>query len=1042
MKATPITPQPKFDVSDFVRRKSNPDIAGKIYSQIWDEQAGCWTYRVRFGSGIRGVPEQDIERVPDVSGPWEEFDRGRFASADAFKELLTYERLRKPPNRIANSFGSAKAAFFPYQFKPLLKFLENPDQRILIADDVGLGKTIEAGYILRELRVRHGVDRALIVVPARLRNKWKDELDRRFNETFEIVFRSDLHDLGQQLRRGRELKPFRWIVSYESARDTRLIKMFDEFQPPLDIVIFDEAHRMRNRPTDQSRLGRALGNCADSLVMLTATPIQTGIDNLFTLFQIMDPDSFSDPQAFISQMEANRPIIRALNAIRSRPLNSNSIVSELHSIRANPVSAGLARGKYFESLLRRSAAAETISDSELVELQRDISELSLTGYMLSRTRKADVLTDRPTRIAKACKVTFSASERAFYDAVAGLCRVAQPDLSGWGLAMSTLTAYRYTASCIPAAIEYFRARFTGSELTSGDLSRTEEDGAYPERFASNNSERTQTIDKHIDRELEELVERFSQQPLLDTKFNTFLLVIRGIWKDDAEHERTERKIIVFSYFKRTLYYLSDQLTECGIGHQLITGDIPIPAREKRIDRFATRTDMRILLSSEVGSEGLDLQFASVLVNYDLPWNPMVVEQRIGRVDRIGQKSEVITILNLVVDDTVEERILLRLYERIGLFRDTIGELDPILGQKFERLTASALRGKLTAKEEQRQADEAVRAVLGQEQQARSLEHEADGLMAADQSFLDEVNAMIGRRRTPAPEELHKFLHVFLQRRYPGSGVSTNAIRGIGALRLDPNAVTDVRNTLGLRQDVHRLLREISTGRLDVTFDQDTALDHASVELLHARHPLLTFAFQQTRKKHDQLHRVFALALDHTKAHSIVVPGMYAFDIRLLDLNGVRPRTDIVPMFFELHTGRLIDGDDAESILRAMLESCSDVRADPVIEKRFADELRESFESAAIEYRGQVQRREEQLNQARAERQRVTMETSLGNRVSKARARLSRLREREAAEFPIRMQQRKLEIAKNELARRLDQLQAGETLRLEYEEIAAGLLLIE
>src|SRR5438067_4484048 len=127
-------------------------------------------------------------------------------------------------------------------------------------------------------------------------------------------------------------------------------------------------------------------------------------------------------------------------------------------------------------------------------------------------------------------------------------------------------------------------------------------------------------------------------------------------------------------------------------------EFPVDERSRAIDEFLEQKDVSLLLTSEVGGEGIDLQVASVLFNYDLPWNPMVVEQRIGRIDRFGQESDLVHIHNIVVEGTVEDRILYRLYDRIGIFRESIGELEVILGETMSELQRDYLSGKLTPAE--------------------------------------------------------------------------------------------------------------------------------------------------------------------------------------------------------------------------------------------------------------------------------------------------------------------------------------------------------
>ena len=279
--AAPIAqqnPAPLFSVGDTVQRVNQPEAIGIVRETRWDEQAQGWNYSIQIGSQLKVVPEEGLQPVLQITSPWDALRQGSFSGADHFVFTLTFHRLRRPPTRIAYSFATSRTQFYPHQFKPLLKFLDNPGKRLLIADDVGLGKTIEAGYILRELQARQGVERVLVVVPARLTSKWKRELSSRFEEHFEIVGRSELLALTSRLRQGREPEPFKWIVSYESARADDVRAAIDETLPPIDVLISDEAHRMRNSETRQHRLGVALGKCAEASIFLSATPVQNRLE--------------------------------------------------------------------------------------------------------------------------------------------------------------------------------------------------------------------------------------------------------------------------------------------------------------------------------------------------------------------------------------------------------------------------------------------------------------------------------------------------------------------------------------------------------------------------------------------------------------------------------------------------------------------------------------------------------------------------------------------------------------------------------------------
>src|SRR5262249_41496642 len=155
------------------------------------------------------------------------------------------------------------------------------------------------------------------------------------------------------------------------------------------------------------------------------------------------------------------------------------------------------------------------------------------------------------------------------------------------------------------------------------------------------------------------------------------------------------------------------------------------------------------------------------INYDLPWNPMVVEQRIGRVDRIGQESERIIICNLVVGNSIEERVVQRLLEKIGVFRESIGELEPIIGDEIEKLGERALRGDLTSEELDHIIEERGDALANQVREARQMLSRVDGLLAADQGLIDEIRAVTQERQIPSDRDLLKFLNTFLADRVPG-----------------------------------------------------------------------------------------------------------------------------------------------------------------------------------------------------------------------------------------------------------------------------------
>lgn len=1008
-----------------MRRRSSPEQVGVIRAVLSSDQLDEQLYKVQFGTQSRTVSEHDLEPLREDADPWADLLELRTEGAASFQKLLTFERLRRPPSRVATSFGTARAKLLPYQFKPLLKFLDNPNQRILIADDVGLGKTVEAGYILKELKARHGLERVLVVVPARLRPKWKTELERRFDEWFEIVTAKGVKErFIEPYQRGWDLPSFAWIVSYESLRGREIIKALAELQPPIDLVIMDEAHKVRNSDTLQHAMARALAQ-ADAMVLLTATPIQTSREDLFQLLRLMDPRTFERYDVFEAQLQANRPVVQALAAIRQNPPDVEAARGLLNRLKEQPLTRNLTTTEFFSSLLERLDSERLKERRALVDLQRDISELNLTSHVLSRTRKVEVMPDRPVRNANACKVVLSPEERRVYQAIGKIALLANAS-SGWGAVMAAMMVFRFAASCLPAAREYCRSRFGQTlDLLRGGL----EVDAAEENDATVGAVGMSDIWSDLKGDLEIELQ-------VDTKFLRFREALDELWREDARRGAPPRKVIVFSYFRGTLRYLERRLAELQISTRVIHGLIPVPEREQLIDEFLKSPDIRVLLSSEVGSEGLDLQQASVVINYDLPWNPMVVEQRIGRIDRLGQESPVLTILSLVLSDTIEDRILYRLYERIGIFRETIGEIEPILGQEIERLAVAALRNELTPEEQQRQADQAADAFLREQREGWTLQQQADQLIAGDQAFLDEIQSLIGERRVPSPRELHRFLEEFIARRYPGSVLPAATVDKVGEAVLDTRVAIDLLNHLGSDPEIRRIGSRIQQGAFLATFDGDAHMRRPYSELISIHHPLVRLACALLERDAERLHRTFHLRLS---SDGDIAPGKYLLAVLEFSISGIRARTDIVPVLWSIDRGGPLDVDVSRAAFVRLLDQAVSVDDVPAVDsdelERQADMLKRHLGNVQAD----IKTRETTLQAARAARRRATQQATLESKVRAAKQRLADLETRQAAEFPIRMARAKLRQEQNRLDAFLRDAGEAAPVMIDEREVAIALV---
>lgn len=1041
----PSTPQstPRFAENDVVQRVNQPEAIGVVRGVRWDRQAESWNYSVQFGSQLRVLPEEALDSLRTLASPWDALLSGSVAGARHFVFTLTYHRLRRPPTRIAYAFSTSRTQFYPHQFTPLLKFLDHPGKRLLIADDVGLGKTIEAGYILRELRARQVVERVLVVVPARLVPKWKRELQTRFDEPFDVVRRVDILGLAERLRQGREVEPFRWIISYEHVRPEEVRAALEDTQPPIDVLVIDEAHRMRNPGRLQHRIGAALCRISDVVLFLSATPVQNRLEDLWNLLRLLSPEEFGSWDLFQNQIDANRPLLLAQRALALRPPRLDEATIRLGEFLQNPAGSQFGDTEITQSIAER-LRTPILQGRDLVELQADIGRLSPTGHVITRTRKVDALPHRPRREAGWIPVRLTAAERKIYESVADLCRVAHSgDQGSWGFQMALLQAYRMTASSIPAALGYFAERlhtspsvlFGAEAVVDDDEQDDAGESAEPVDLAAS----TPTV-ASIRASIVAAIAAYERIAGTDSKLECLVGELRSVWDEDDRAGRQRRKIIVFSTFRRTLAYLQAALDRRTIANRMIHGLVPVDERELAIDEFLDRGDILVLLTSEVGGEGIDLQRASVIVNYDLPWNPMVVEQRIGRVDRIGQESPRIVVMNLVVTESVEERILQRLLDKIGIFNDSVGELDPIIGDEIQHLTERALRGELAPDELDRVVAETGEALHHRLLAAHQMLARLDGLLAADQAIVDEIHAVTGERQLPSEAETRVFLNEFLGEHFPGCQIPEEAARRVVSLNLAeglPAALERSATDFGTDAPmITRFARRLSAGPVEITLSRDASYRHMRADLLHLRHPLVRFAVSEVAKGRSRLHKAFALTLGQSRTLS---PGTYAFAISVVEIPGYLHATRLAVAIVDVASDRAWSTpEETTPVVLELLDRGEDLQL-PALDTASFDHAKDRVLSELNGLLSEWSAREQRLDHARREQQYSALRTSLEFRVQRARGRLANLKSRGAAHFALRMAQAQVDRAQQQLEAVTAQVPSASWPGVEQEEIAVGIL---
>jgi superfamily II DNA or RNA helicase len=1021
-----------FQKGDVVQRVNQPDAVGVVHEVRWNEQTESWDYQVQFGAQLKLVPSEHLQRLRPMISAWDALESRTFSGVQHFIFTLTFHRLRRPPTRIAYSFATSRTQFYPYQFKPLLKFLDSPANRLLIADDVGLGKTIEAGYIMRELEARQLVERVLVVVPARLKTKWKRELRDRFEEHFDVAGTVELRRLANLSHQGREPEPFRWIVSYETARSDEMRSAIEGI--PIDLLIADEAHRMRNPESLQHKLGVTLCKFAESAVFLTATPVQNRLEDLWHLLKLLSPGEFSNWAVFRDQMQANALLLKAQQALRRRPTAKEEARQFLAQF-FNSMGGHFAGTEMAGSLAQRLDAPE-LKRRDIIEIEADIGALSPIGHILSRTRKVEALPNKPNREAQWKPVALTPKELEIYQNVQHLCRIAwSGEGSSWGFQMSLIMAYRMTASCIPAAMAYFADRLG---VRPRDLPINQADDEQPAENGESRSATDLTAWSSSTRaRLAEIVKQYESKTLSDSKLKCLDELLRDIWKTDDANRRGRRKVVVFSFFRRTLEYLAVALSQRRIENRMIHGLISIEDRESAIDDFLERDDVAILLTSEVGGEGIDLQRASVVVNYDLPWNPMVVEQRIGRVDRIGQQADKILVYNLVVAESIEERVLQRLLSKIGVFQESLGELDPIIGEKIEELSEAALRGELSEDDLKQRVEETAEALEQQVQQARTMLSRVDDLLAADQNLIDEIDAVTQEHQIPSEKDLLLFLNLFLARRIAGCQIPKNAVNAVVRVDLRGELPTQMeREAVGLGADVARFARRIAGSPIDITLSRDLGYRHPKSELVNLRHPLVRFAVAQVEKDRDTLGTAFSLGL---KNSSHLPRGTYGFLIASVEIKAYRPSTRLAAVIAQADGAQIWkEPEETTAIVLDILHRGEDIRASE-LDRESIDPLKQRLLDGLKVITNDWNSREQRLDAARRQLQAAAVLAGLELRVRRSKEALESLRSQRATDFAIRMAEAKLDKALLQRETVTTAPQNPTWGGIEQEEIAVGLV---
>lgn len=1028
----------KFHKGDEVVLGSRRDQVGVVIAEP-RLIAGEYWYTVRFGAARGNFRELDIEKYEALRDPISLLRENVFGPRESLSKVVTFTKLKQPLQNNLYAYRASRTEFYEYQFKPLVKLLSSPKQRLLIADEVGLGKTIEAGFIYQELNARNRLERVLVVCPSALRYKWRDEMSRRFGEEFQILDSTGIRTFLASVERLGPGIELRGICSLQALRNEGVRKRLEEVSIPFDLVIVDEAHHMRNSGTLSNRLGHTLSQLAEAMLLLTATPIHLGNENLLNLLQILDREEFESPYVFEEALRSNRYIIEAERIIRQgMSADLKKCVEVLRKVESTPIKERFVKSPIYKGLLEKLELYDGRDRSRVIEIQRDMAQLNLLGHIMTRTRKREVSEKQPVRQAGVMRVEWSKEEQDLYDTVTYYCRERvrssseQGGIAAW---FPVITLQRQIASCIPATLRYYCEGAVDSGASPGESELCD---IEIEDLTDNYSEPPEIPSLRNDLGLLEILREGAKRISQDSKLEALLIQLRKL--DEAEEGR---KILIFSYFKKTLEYLHKKLQEHGYSCVLLTGDVPSrpmdpdsDERGRRLLLFRDDPNIRIMLSSEVGSEGLDFQFAHILVNYDLPWNPMVVEQRIGRVDRLGQRSERILIFNFSVPGTIEDRILERLYQRIHIFEQSIGDLESILGNEIRELTLELLRSELTPAEQEQRIEHCACVIERKKHELADLEDHAVEFIGQDAYFHEQLREIHSKHRYITPGELELYIRDFVSREYPASVFEPADLEGCFNLRLDKEFARLVRETARDNATDMSFASKASYPGARVTCRAEIAYNEPAIELINGQHILVRSITAHYEAHLDRLHPVSRIQVNISERE--IRDGDYIYFLYLIEQHSANPGKMLEAVFLLVSTGDVVDEDKSETLLSELVTKGETLEAIEV-SGAVVDKLHQKAEGVLGE---RLQRRKselERVNNDIIERRLASVEATYKAKRESVFSMLEQARSEKQDPRIIRMKESQIKNIDSKHEDTSRRIEAARRISLQWNLIAAGVV---
>ncbi|MCG9128544.1 DUF3883 domain-containing protein [Candidatus Poribacteria bacterium] len=678
----------------------------------------------------------------------------------------------------------------PHQIEAVWQVLNQTRIRFLIADDPGAGKTIMAGLILKELKLRNQVRRILIVSPGHLTTQWSEEMKTRFEENFTHITREYVKAHSQENVWNREQQI---ITSMDFARqdDIRDVIANTNF----DLVIVDEAHKMaayqygdKTDKTKRYQLGECLSKCTTHYLFLTATPHRGDPENFRLFLDLLEPGFFADPIQIQESIQK-----------KDNPLFIRRIKEDLKDFEGKPL------------FLPRHVHTKPFrlgSESEIeMELYNALSE-----YIRKQYNRFSENSQKRNNVAFALVILQRRLASSTYALLVSLQR-----------RQKRLTDLLQHSTLIVDEIPSEQHREEIEDLSDDERWEVEEQWEVLS-VAENRDELIDEIEtlKKLEQDAKEIIDNENELKLQELQSAL----------DELHEKHPNQKILIFTEYFDTLDYLQQKLTAWEYTVSVIHGKIP---HEKRVEAQETfRNNAQILLATEAAGEGINLQFCHLMINYDLPWNPNRLEQRMGRIHRYGQKREVY-VINLVAADTREGAVFTRLFEKLETIRSQLGtdRVYDVIGELFpHRNLAQLLLEAAASTRNHRQLIEEIDSTLDAEQ-LEFLQTFNEDTLVSPYINLPHVNELQQQAREHGliPEYTCEFF-----RRTLGTLNCPLYERQDGLFRLEriPYQITRISEGQQFRQ-VYPVITKKDYPK--VSFDKNDVMTESDVEFITFGHPL-------------------------------------------------------------------------------------------------------------------------------------------------------------------------------------------------------------